>query len=189
MLQKIPFAGAPPAEAEVEKSAPYEEADIFATIKANDAIEGVGDIFRPRPRGAGVFGEALFVGNRACPPYIPSAPPKLADAPRALRYPARKRFARLYGARQRRIPAGASFLGTWQLARAYLHYLAAGKIAGAWAEFGGLGAMLTNLANILEPSVGQNMETASRFGRAQNPAMAHLPRERGNPQLAGNELF
>ena len=71
-------------EADVKKTAPYEESDIFGTIKADEALEGIGDILRPRREAANITSNALYEANRACPPYMPFAPPKLTDAPWAL---------------------------------------------------------------------------------------------------------
>ena len=62
--------------------------------------------------------------------------------------------------------------------------MVAGEIAGAWGNFGGSGALLTNLARFLELSIIQNMEAAPRFERAQSSAWAHLARERGDLQVA-----
>ena len=81
-----------------------------------------------------------------------------------------------------------SFLNTGQLALAYLRYVVAGELAGAWAKFGGLGALVANLASMLELSVIRNMETAIRFERAQSAAWPHLAQERGSLQTAKEEL-
>ena len=64
----------------------------------------------------------------------------------------------------------------------------AGELAGAWAEFGGIGAILTNSAHLLELSGAHFMVTASRFECAQGAAWARLARERGNLQLIEDEL-
>ena len=52
----------------------------------------------------------------------------------------------------------------------------AGEIAGGWKTFGGLGALLTNMATLLELSAVQNVEAACRFERAQSAAWSHLAR-------------
>ena len=49
----------------------------------------------------------------------------------------------------------------WYGLRTYLRYLIAGGVAGARENFGGLGAMLTNLPHLLQISVAQHVETAS----------------------------
>ena len=41
----------------------------------------------------------------------------------------------------------------------------------------------------MELSIAQNVETASRFERAQSATRAHLARARGNLQLAEDELI
>ena len=81
-----------------------------------------------------------------------------------------------------------SFLNIGQLALAYLRYSIAGEIAGNWAKFGGLGALLANLASAIEISVIQNVETARRFKRPQGVARPHLARERGSLQAIKDEL-
>ena len=46
------------------------------------------------------------------------------------------------------------FSDTGQLALHYLRYVIAVKVAGAWDRFGGMGEMITNLAHMMELSVG-----------------------------------
>ena len=75
-----------------------------------------------------------------------------------------------------------------RLALAYLRYSIAGGVAGAWAKFGGLGVLLTNLAPMLEPPVTQNVATASRFERAQSALRPHLAREWGSLQAVKGEF-
>ena len=53
-------------------------------------------------------------------------------------------------------------------------------VGRAWGRLGGVGAMLTNLDYVLEPSVIQNVETAQRFEKAQSAARTRLDRRRGN---------
>ena len=70
----------------------------------------------------------------------------------------------------------------------YLRCVVTEEISGARDIFGDLGALLTNLAHLLELSTFQNVETASRFERALSTAWAHLARDRGGPQLTKDEL-
>ena len=51
-------------------------------------------------------------------------------------------------------------LNTGQLDLHYLRYIVAGEAAGAWDEFGAMGATPTNLARIPELSVTQSVEVA-----------------------------
>ena len=75
---------------------------------------------------------------------------------------------------QRRKSAKMSFLDPRLLALRYLRYIVAGEVAGAWKNFGGRGAALTNLAHFLGPPLIPNVETASKFEKAQSTARAHL---------------
>ena len=82
----------------------------------------------------------------------------------------------------------ASFLNTGQLALADWRYIVAGEIGGAWEQFGGFEALLTNFATLMELSVIQKMRTASRFERAQSAARSRLSRERGSLQVVTEGL-
>ena len=77
-----------------------------------------------------------------------------------------KRAAEAEKARQRRNDVKASFVNTGVLALACARYIVAGEIARAWEHFGGFGALLANLAHLVELSIGRNMGTASLFERA-----------------------
>ena len=81
-----------------------------------------------------------------------------------------------------------SFLNTGQLALAYLRYIIAGELAGAWGKFDGLGAPLSNLASMHDLSVIRNMETACRFERTRGAARPNLAPERGRLQTIKEEL-
>ena len=82
----------------------------------------------------------------------------------------------------------ASFLNTGQLDLAYLRYIITGELAGAWNKFGGLGALLANLASTIELAVIRDVETACLFERTQGAAWPRLARERGRLQTAEEEL-
>ena len=148
---------------EAKKFLPYKEVNIFGAIRAHPSLSGVGELLRPRQEAVNIFSEALRGGSKATPPYTPFLAPKLGESPSAPHDPARKRAFEAGGNRQERNAAKPSFLNTGQLALAYLRYIIAGELAGAWNKFGGLGALSTNLASILELSVIRNMETARRF--------------------------
>ena len=67
----------------------------------------------------------------------------------------------------------------------YLFCIITVTVADASDKSGGLGAMLTNLAQTSELSIAQNMETASQNEKAQNAAWSHLPRDRGTGRHPG----
>ena len=188
LLRKILDAKAPPTEVEIKKALPYSEIDIFGAIKAHPTLYGIGELLRPRQEAVNLFTAAIYEGSKATPPYTPFVAPKLWDAPWTIQDPAHKRAIEAERNRQKRNSVKTSFLNTGQLALAYLRYITAGELAGAWSNFGGLGAMLTNLAAILELSVLQNMEAACRFEKTQSAAWSHLARERGSLQIIKEEL-
>ena len=188
LLRKILGAKAPPIDVEIKKALPFSEIDIFGAIETHPTLNGIGELLRPRQEAVNIFSEALYEGSKAIPPYIPFMAPKLWEAPWTLQDPAHKRAAEAERSRQKRNAVKTSFLNTGQLALAYLRYIIAGELSGAWTKFGGLGALLTNLASILELSVLQNMETACRFERTQSAAWPHLARERGSLRTIKEEL-
>ena len=188
LLRKNLDAKPPPAEAEVKKSPLYKEGDIFGAIRAHPSLSGIGELLRPRQGAANLFPEALREGSRATPPHTPFLAPTLGDSPWALQDPARKKAFEAEKSRQRRNALKTSFLNTGQLALAYLRYIVAGELAGYWAEFGGLGAILTHLASTIELSITKNVKTASRFERARSAAWSHLARARGSLQTIKDEL-
>ena len=121
---------------------------------------------------------------------MPSVLPKFGEAPGALGDPDHRSAGEPpEQSRQWKNSAKTSLLNTGQLALAYVRYVIAGEMVVAWPKYGGLGAMLTNVARLLKPSVVQDIETASRFERAQSSARAHLARGRGNLQLVRDELI
>ena len=61
----------------------FKEIDILAAIEANAALAGIRDILRPCQGAVNIFREALYGGNKACPPHIPFAPSTLGEATRA----------------------------------------------------------------------------------------------------------
>ena len=184
-------------EADVKKTAPYEESDIFGTIKAGEALEGIGDTPRPRQEAVNTFSDALYKGYRGpsktqrkyplCQPKISSCLLKNSWlisplSPKALykgnlashisplsiknstmpRGPCKTHLAgevpKSTKARHRRNSGKTGPLNTGKLALAYLRYNVGGEKAGAWVEFGGLGALLINLARLLLLFAAQSME-------------------------------
>ena len=120
--------------------------DISAAIRANPAPSGIGELPRQRQEAVNFCSAALREGFKSTPPHTPFLAPKINEAPLALQGPTHKRATEAERSRQKRNDVKTSFLNTGQLALALLHYIIAGEIAGAWAKFGGLGALLTNLA-------------------------------------------
>ena len=124
-----------------------------------------------------MFSEALREGSKRRPPFTPFLAPRLGESSWALQDPARERASEAEKNRQKGNAVMTSFLNTGQLALVYVRYIIAGELAGGWTKFGGLGALLTNLATELDLSIIRNMETASRFERAQSAAWSYLARE------------
>ena len=60
-----------------------------------------------------------------------------------------------------------SSLFAGQLAMGYVRYIGPGEVSGSRGKLGGMGAMPTDLAHLLELSILRNMETAPRFEEAQ----------------------
>ena len=139
-----------------KKNVPFSEIDIFGATEPHSALNGIGELLRPRQEAVNLFSEALYEGPKAIPPYTPFVAPKLWEAPWALQGPAHKRAIEAERRRQKRSAVKTSFLNTGQLALSYLRYVIAGDLAGAWTKFGGLGAMLTNLASLLELCAAQH---------------------------------
>ena len=59
-------------------------------------------------------------------------------------------------------------MNTGQLASRSLRYISEGDVANSRTISSGLVAMLTDLVQVAELSVAQNMETASRRDKARN---------------------
>ena len=147
-------------------------------VKAKEALSGIGNIWKPRQAAANSYSGALREVNEAQPPYIPFLLLKLGEAPWGLQDPACERAAGGEKFRRRRDGVKTRFLMTGHLGLAHLQYIAAWNTDGAWNNFGGLGAMITNLVHLSGPSIFQNMDTASRFGRARGAARVHVARDR-----------
>ena len=113
----------------MKKSLPYKEADVFAAIRANPPLSGIGELLRPRQAADNKFPEALREGSKATPRYTPFLAPKLGGGPWASHGPARKRAFEAEKNRQKRNDVKTSFLNTGQLALAYLRYIIAGELA------------------------------------------------------------
>ena len=80
-----------------------------------------------------------------------------------------------------------SFQNAGQLALSYLCYIVGGEIAGDWEKFGGSGALIANLAHLLDLSVAQNADGFEIRARAGPGAVASGPRTRKPP--AGQKLI
>ena len=63
-----------------------------------------------------------------------------------------------------------------------------GEVAGAQASWGGLGAILTNLAYLMDLVAAQRQERTPTHEAPRNEAAAHLARERGNADIAREGL-
>ena len=109
---------------------------------------------------ANLVSEALHDGKRALPPYAPFLPPELNEAPWVIQDPDYKRACGNGKARQQKNGAGALFMNTGQLSLAYLRYIIASEVAGAWGASGGMGSMLSHLAHLRKLTATQNMGSA-----------------------------
>ena len=67
-------------------------------------------------------------------------------------------------------------------------FLIAGEEAGAWAKFGFLGMLLTNLAELMELSVVRNVGTAPHFEKKRRAVWPHSARGCGNADPVSEEL-
>ena len=104
---------------------------MFAAIRANPALQGIGELLRPRQEAVNLFWEALRECSKATPQYTPFLAPRLSEALWPLQYPARERALEAEKNRQHRNDVKTSFLNTGQLALAYLRDIIAEEIAGA----------------------------------------------------------
>ena len=188
ILRKILDSKQLATEIETKKAPAYKEIDIFAAIKNRKHLSGLADILIPNQEAANLFSEELRNGKRALPPYTPFLPPKLNEAPWVAQDPDYKRACENEKLRQQRNGVKTLFMNSPQLSLAYLRYIIAGEVAGAWDAFGGMGAMLSHLAHLHKLSVTQNMETSFRFERAQSTKWSQLARNRGDPEVIKSEL-
>ena len=104
-------------------------------------MSGIGELLRPLQEAVNLIPEALREGSKAAPSYTPLLAPKSGEAPWAIQDPAHGRAYEGEKSRQRRNDVETSYLNTRHLELAYLRYIVAGEIAGAWEKCGGLGAL------------------------------------------------
>ena len=90
------------------------------------------------------------------------------DSPRTPNGADVKRAVAAAEAKQKKFGVKESYPSLPQLESAQLRATVAGEIAGAWEEFGGLGAQLTNLAEVMEAVLKTNQETAATLIHEQN---------------------
>ena len=102
LLREMSGAKSPQTIAEMKKSAPPEEIDIFAAIEAGKSSGGIGEKSRPRREAANIFRVALYEGNETLP-TSPSFLRNLSEAPWGMRGPTHNRAV------------GAEFGGDWLL--------------------------------------------------------------------------
>ena len=171
-----------------EMETAYKEIDVSAAIKNRKHLSGLADILIPNQEAANLFSEELRNGKRALPPYTPFLLPKLNEAPWVAQDPDYKRARENEKLRQQRNGVKTLFMNSSQLSLAYLRYIVAGEVAGAWDAFGGMGAMLSHLAHLHKLSATQNMETSFRFERAQSAKWSQLARNRGGPEAIKADL-
>ena len=66
--------------------------------------------------------------------------------------------------------------------------IAAGDVAGAWGKFGGMGARLTSLANLLAAAPRTNQVTAARLVATQDREWQRTPRGRHDVKRIESKL-
>ena len=145
---------------------------MFGPLSANCALEGIGELRRPRTK---LFSAAMGQAKVVNLPFTRYIAPNLPEAPGVLQGPTRCRSLEVGEIRRRPTVARRAFLGTGRLATGYLRYIITGKVAGACADFGAQGGTLKNFAPWMDLSIAQNMETASTYAKAR---MQRLARER-----------
>ena len=133
----------------------FEEVDGFRAMSSNHALKGIGVWLFPRDDAVNPFSAALREAEGADPAYIPFLALTIHEAPRDLQDSLRRLADNAERSRHRRNGAKTAFFNTDQLALNYLRFLIAGERAGAWSTSCGIGALLSDLALLTEPSVVQ----------------------------------
>ena len=144
--------------------------------------------FRAFVRGAvNLSTAALREAKTADPPYILSTP-KLRKVPSDPGDSIHRRVHEAGNGRQRRNGVKMALPTIGQLALYYLRYTIAGEVAEARSKFGGLRAMLTSLADLMELSLLPSMEIESKFEEARIAAWVRFGRARGYVEVTRNEF-
>ena len=108
------------------------------------------------------------------PPYTPHPDLKLMEEPWTPRSAEVKRPIEADVANQKRFGIKKRHPSMAHLALAQLRAIIAAGIAGAWDRFGGLGARLSNAAEVLEVAPKTNQETAAKLVDGAKPRMATI---------------
>ena len=119
-----------------------------------------------------------FEAAALVPPYTPYPNPKLMDTPWTPKGADVKRAAEAADAKQRKFGVTESYPSLPQLVSAQMGAMVAGEVAGTWEKFGGLGAQMPNLAEVMEVALKTNQETAAKLIYEQNQEWQQLARGR-----------
>ena len=102
------------------------------------------------------------------PPYTPDQFPDPMEEPWTQRSAGVKRAVEADVTRKKRYWAKKRHPTVAHSAPSQLRAKAAGEITGAWDRLGGIGAQLTNVAEVTEIAVGANQEAAAKFAEEQD---------------------
>ena len=140
----------------------------------------MGELWRPRQVAVNLCTAAAREAQSAAPPYRPFLEPKLRAPEGAPSEPHQRKAAEAGENGQHRNKVRTPFLNSGEFGLRHLRCAITGEVVGAWGRFGGVAAMLANLAYLSKLSLVRNMETACRSSDLQHAARAHLGRERGD---------
>ena len=119
------------------------------------------------------------------PPY---PAPKVMDSPWTPKGADSKRAADAAGAKQRKFGVKESYSSLPQLMLVQMRAIVAGEVAGDWEKFGGLGAQMTNMAEVMEVALKKNQEIAAKLLYEQNREWQQLARGRRDINQIGVQL-
>ena len=110
------------------------------------------------------------------------------DAPWTPRGADAKRAAQAAEANQRKFGVKESYPSLPQLMLAQMRAIVAGEVAGAWEQFGGLGAQMTNMAEAMEVGLKTNQETDAKLIYEQYQEWKQLARNRHDIKQIAEQL-
>ena len=166
----------------------FPEVKIGETVAKHPVLRDIGSKLMPTQEAVNFFTKLRFEAAALVPPYTPYPAPKLMDAPWTPKGADVKRAAQSAEAKQKRYGVKESYPSLAQLMLAHLRAIVAGEIAGAWEKFGGLGAQLNNMAEVLETALKTNQETAARLITEQNQEWQQLARDRHDINQIAEQL-
>ena len=166
----------------------FPEVKIGETVAKHPVLKDIGSKLMPTQEAVNFFTKLKFEAAALVPPYTPYPAPKLMDAPWTPKGADVKRAVQLAEAKQKRYGVKENYPSLAQLALAHLRAIVAGEVAGAWEKFGGLGAQLNNMAEVMETALKTNQETAARLITEQNQEWQQLARDRHDINQIAEQL-